>query len=418
MLYAVPPSQANYVQRLGRAGRRDGNSLGLTVVNARPHDLYFWQDTLDMIQGSVEIPGLYLEAYAILRRQFNAYTLERFITDTDRNVPFGTLANAASGTREQAGTGALDAWIDFVRANRQDLLSGFQAMFDLPAEGDLFTKLTGFVEGTLPGDAFASSIRTCLEEAQEERRTWTNRARAVSRQIDRLKANKAPPKDLNDQIQQLERDMRAFRRVASELGRQDLLQLLTERGILPNYAFPAEGIRLRSIILYRAAEGADRSWVNRTREYARPAASGLSELAPEAFFYAEGHRVTVNSVDLKISEPERWRFCPVCPHMERDGEGQAKTCPACGSRQWGDLGQIHEMVRLRQVHAHNKDRDSRIRDDHEDRTLTRHFRKPVPRLRPPRGRERPPDPVPAPTVRLRVPARGGVHGHQLWSRNR
>ncbi len=374
MLYAVPPSQANYVQRLGRAGRRDGNSLGLTVVNARPHDLYFWQDTLDMIQGSVEVPGLYLEAYAILRRQFNAYTLERFITETDRNVPFGTLANAASGTKGQADTGALDAWIDFVRARRQDLLSGFRAMFDLPAEGDLFTTLTGFVEGTLPGDAFASSIRTCLQDALEERQTWTNRARAVSRQINRLKANKPPPKDLNDQIQQLERDMRAFRRVASELGRQDLPQLLTERGILPNYAFPAEGIRLRSIILYRAAEGADRNWVNRTYEYARPAASGLSELAPEAFFYAEGHRVTVNSVDLKISEPERWRFCPNCPHMELDNEEPAKTCPACGSRQWGDLGQVHEMVRLRQVHAHNKDRDSRIRDDHEDRTLTRHFR--------------------------------------------
>ena len=374
MLYAVPPSQANYVQRLGRAGRRDGNSLGLTVVNARPHDLYFWQDTLDMIQGSVEVPGLYLEAYAILRRQFNAYTLERFITDTDRNVPFGTLANAASGTGGQTGTGALDAWIGFVRTHRQDLLSGFRSMFDLSAEEGFFTKLTGFVEGALPGDAFASSIRACLEDAQEERRTWTNRARAVSRQINRLKSGKAPPKDLDDQIQALERDMRAFRRVAAELGRQDLLQLLTERGVLPNYAFPAEGIRLRSIILYRNAQEAGRNWVDRTYEYARPAASGLSELAPEAVFYAEGHRVTVNAVDLKISEPERWRFCPDCPYMERAGEGQSRTCPACGSRQWGDLGQVHEMVRLRQVHARETDRDSRIRDDHEDRTLTRHFR--------------------------------------------
>ena len=43
---------------------------------------------------------------------------------------------------------------------------------------------------------------------------------------------------------------------------------------------------------------------------------------------------------------------------------------------------------------------------------------PVPRLRPPRGRECLPDPVPTPAVRLRVPARGGVHGHQLRSRNR
>ena len=374
MLYAVPPSRANYVQRLGRSGRRDGNSLGLTVVNARSHDLYFWQDTSDMIEGSVEVPGLYLEAFAILRRQFNAYTLERFITDTVWNKPFGTLANAPSGTQAQAKTGFPEAWIRFAGDHRDDLLAGFRAMFDLSDEDDLFAKLMAFVEGTAPGEAFATSIRACLEDAQEERRSWSNRARSLSRRIAAERAAKVPPKDLEELIRPLEMDMRTFRRVAAELGRQDLLQLLTDRGVLPNYAFPAEGIRLRSIILYRAAQQADRDWVEKTYEYARPAASGLSEMAPESIFYAEGHRVTVNAVDLRISEPERWRFCPVCPHMGLDGDGRAVACPRCGSRQWGDLGQVHEMVRLRQVHARDTDRGSRIRDDHEDRTSVRYFR--------------------------------------------
>ena len=40
-LCSVPPAQANYLQRIGRAGRRDGNALVLTVAGGASHDLYF-----------------------------------------------------------------------------------------------------------------------------------------------------------------------------------------------------------------------------------------------------------------------------------------------------------------------------------------------------------------------------------------
>ena len=40
LLCSVPPAQTNYLQRIGRAGRRDGNALALTIANGRPHDLF------------------------------------------------------------------------------------------------------------------------------------------------------------------------------------------------------------------------------------------------------------------------------------------------------------------------------------------------------------------------------------------
>ncbi|RMG84943.1 MAG: hypothetical protein D6708_16400, partial [Candidatus Dadabacteria bacterium] len=79
LLCSVPPSQASYVQRVGRAGRRDGNSLALTVANGRPHDLYFYADPLEMIAGRVEAPGVYLDAAAVLERQFTAYCMDRWV---------------------------------------------------------------------------------------------------------------------------------------------------------------------------------------------------------------------------------------------------------------------------------------------------------------------------------------------------
>ncbi|MGU0162007.1 helicase-related protein [Escherichia coli] len=32
LLCSVPPAQANYLQRIGRAGRKDGNALNITVA--------------------------------------------------------------------------------------------------------------------------------------------------------------------------------------------------------------------------------------------------------------------------------------------------------------------------------------------------------------------------------------------------
>ena len=72
ILCSVPPEQANYVQRIGRAGRRDGNALNVTVATGRPHDMWYWADPVEMISGQVKTPGVHLEAVAILRRQFES----------------------------------------------------------------------------------------------------------------------------------------------------------------------------------------------------------------------------------------------------------------------------------------------------------------------------------------------------------
>ena len=60
LLYSVPPAQANYLQRVGRAGRRDGNAFNVTIANGVAHDLYFYADPLEMMRGHVEPPGVFL----------------------------------------------------------------------------------------------------------------------------------------------------------------------------------------------------------------------------------------------------------------------------------------------------------------------------------------------------------------------
>ena len=49
VMCSVPPAPKNYLQRTGRAGRRDGNALTVTVATGQPHDLYFYAEPLDML---------------------------------------------------------------------------------------------------------------------------------------------------------------------------------------------------------------------------------------------------------------------------------------------------------------------------------------------------------------------------------
>jgi hypothetical protein len=72
-LSSVPPGTANFQQRIGRAGRRDGNALVSVVANGKPHDLFFYADPVRMLEGKIETAGCYLDASAILQRQLTAF---------------------------------------------------------------------------------------------------------------------------------------------------------------------------------------------------------------------------------------------------------------------------------------------------------------------------------------------------------
>lgn len=68
ILCSMPPAQSQFLQRAGRAGRKDGNALTLAVANARPHDLYFYSDPLEMIAGEVTPPKIFSSSICCSRK--------------------------------------------------------------------------------------------------------------------------------------------------------------------------------------------------------------------------------------------------------------------------------------------------------------------------------------------------------------
>lgn len=81
----VPPEPFNYIQRVGRAGRRKQNpGLALTYCRRNPHDLYHYEDPKErVIHGNVRPPRLKLTNEKIVLRHMVATALSAYF----RQVP-------------------------------------------------------------------------------------------------------------------------------------------------------------------------------------------------------------------------------------------------------------------------------------------------------------------------------------------
>ncbi len=83
---SVPPKPSNFLQRIGRAGRKEGSALILNYAHSGgAHDMYYYAEPKEMMEGEVSTPGCFLEARDILRRHFYAFCIDSWITDNRSN---------------------------------------------------------------------------------------------------------------------------------------------------------------------------------------------------------------------------------------------------------------------------------------------------------------------------------------------
>lgn len=376
ILCSVPPAQANYLQRIGRAGRRDGNSLLLTVANARPHDLYFYAEPEEMMDGEVSPPGVFLDAAAVLERQLAAFCLDRWVAKAgdEADVP-DKLRHAFDGLLGGQDERFPRNLLGFVEQYKPALLREFFEMFggaiSAAARDHLRRYLLGGDDGDNGETGLAWRITEVLHTELKQRDSLRTKASALTKKIKELRDSKAPPMDLDERVKEHEAEKEALLALVARINRRHTLEFLTDEGLLPNYAFPESAVRLTSVIWRRkvdTASASDKKYDTWTFEYTRAPSSALSELAPGSTFYAGARRVRIDQVDVTVAEVQSWRFCSDCNHAEPVVAGDDKTaCPACGSATWPDPGQLHRLLQLRQVFAGAPDRESRIRDDAEER---------------------------------------------------
>ncbi|HDZ24841.1 MAG TPA: DEAD/DEAH box helicase, partial [Desulfobacteraceae bacterium] len=372
ILCSVPPAQANYQQRIGRAGRQNGNALNIAVANARPHDLFFFAEPNEMIAGRVEPPGVFLDASAVLERQLTAFCFDRWVESGIPERALPDLIGKVLNNLEPINKAKFPHnFVQFIENNRTDLLDRFMKMFadTLSAESKRYLKI--FMEGDKTQEPrLAYRIMERLYSLQRERESLRKKIRVLNKKIKQRQKDPAKDKNYEKELGDLQREKAALQALVQKISGRNTYNFFTDEGLIPNYAFPEMGVILRSVFHRKKkdpkeGESKYETW---TYEYERPAVSAIDELAPANHFYAGGRKVLIDQVNMDVSKIETWRFCNNCSHMELEVEQpEKKVCPHCGSPMWADAGQRRQMLRMRQVFATTSDRDSRIGDENDDR---------------------------------------------------
>lgn len=368
LLCSVPPNPANYRQRIGRAGRKDGNAFSLTTANGKANDLYFFQEPDSMIHGHVEAPGVYLESLAILKRQMFAFALDEWIyRDPNTYLPRKMRMLLSSYQEKNAFP---DNFLDFCKRKSGSLCDTFCELLDL--DGDTKALLMAYLSCSRTGnDSLRYMLTERINRIQGELESYRTRRASfraeqdkVEKRLEQDTVSEEERKELLGQVDELKRSRASLTQLINGLRNKETLQFLTDEGLLPNYEFPEEGVTLKTVIL--KDRGNDTSSDNtESHEYTRAAASAISEFAPGSVFYVQGRKVKIDQVNLKTAKQEDWNFCPECSCVCKS-ELAGATCPQCGAS-WQDGSHQRPVLKFNQVMATVIDRDARSLDAVDER---------------------------------------------------
>ena len=374
ILCSVPPNGSNYLQRIGRAGRTDGNAFNVTVANASNHDLYFYEEPNEIMQGNIDTPGIYIDASAILQRQFLAFCIDSWVSK--KNIQKQELPDKLSQVLSNIDKNKKDKFpytlFDFIEKNAQELLEDFFVLYEDKLQENSKEKLQSFVKDDNNSNNLVLLVLNRLEQILQEQKSLSSQINTLKKVLKNHKAKEAKDKDHEKVMNDIQTELDGLKSVLLLLKRKKTFEFFADEGLLPNYAFPESGVILKSVIYRKKDTRANEKggkYETYTYEYERPGSSAISELAPNNNFYAGGRKVTIDQIDMSSAEPETWRFCDKCSFVQRVGNEEVNFCPKCGSEMFGDDGQKKEILRMKQVLATSNDKSSRLQDDKDQRDI-------------------------------------------------
>lgn len=362
MVCSVPPNPANYIQRMGRAGRTTGNAFCLSMASSRPHDLYFYTQPLEMMAGQVLPPSCFLNAPEMLKRQMAAYALDSWAREETElaNIPRRSVELLGAGREKFPGRA-----VAYFRQHKAEMTEEFLTLFSEHLDEANTLTLREFGNS----DKIPELLDGAFEALARRRDELKNQSERLHRAYQRVEADPDSVDNSELELREIDDARKVLSRIRKELEEKYPLNVLTDDGVLPNYAFPEPGVTLRSVVKLKDEGPASARY--ETKEYIRAASAAIREFAPFNRFYAEGRKIQIRQIDIGNRNHqllEHWRFCPSCNYMQPVVPSESVgNCPRCKSSGFTDTGQERIMVPFRRASAYSTPLEAISVDETEDR---------------------------------------------------
>jgi DEAD/DEAH box helicase domain-containing protein len=321
----VPPSIANYRQRVGRAGRRGQSfSSSLTLARDTPLDRETFRDPVRYLQRELRAPKVTLDSARIVQRHVNALLLAAWLRQAEGQL-----------TRIKVG--------DFY---------GFPQKLDLlPDEEPPATRFVAWLRDPSTAASQAASIRRLVSGTALELDTTVLETAATM--FERARGSfGAEWHRLREQMAELAPEARTSIEIrARRMAGEPLLKELANASLLPGHGFPTSVLlfdnscreTLERMRARNTAEEEKEVGVDKRYEYpSRTSDIAIREYAPGAEVVIDGlvwtsAGVTLNwkrpASDANAREIQSIRQLWSCRDCGETGCSRASetSCPACGS---------------------------------------------------------------------------------------
>lgn len=371
MLASLPRTVAGYVQRVGRAGRLSGSALNLAFVTGRGEHLPLLGDPASLINGTVRPPATYLDAAEILSRQFLAA-----VADEEARDPGGSHPSTADQAIGETGpNGYLSALIARAEGD-PDRVDRFLASFSSLRDGtaDALRAWARPVDGPATS-GLARRIHAAAHRWTQQIEELGHRITAIGEALpDLQRVASSPARTDEDEhaVKTAEASRRLAQKQRAELRGEYWISVLERIGLFPNYTLLGDDVTLDVGLSWQHPDSG--AFETDTHAYRRGAALALREFAPGSTFYAGGHEIKINAVELGSGGDgvRAWALCPECGYgADVSGQDGPIACPRCQSPGIADVSQRFDVVELQRVSSTMRRDEATIDDARDERRRER-----------------------------------------------
>lgn len=328
LLRNAPPASANYVQRVGRAGRgKDKNSVCVTICRRTKYDADAWEEPSRLMSGTIRPPTVFLKNRLIAQRHFNAVAFARFLRVKLRDeLALGELPGQKISLEPFLPTAVREGIPPGLRKPGPDKFLAFPAWSLEQAAPGLFQTENCRELLAAVGD-FSAGIRECIGkdgEGEDKQKTGYHKA------LDEI------TRELNALCREYQDVLKAYGARAAvsledaikNLLTTDVIAEMARRGFLPRYAFPLDVTSMET--------GETRWSANSDVELSRDRGIAISEFAPGAQVVARKQVFTSAGLYVVSAEdkpkPRWYARCKACDQIQTapTKEPLETPCRVCG----------------------------------------------------------------------------------------